>query len=81
MADRKRQQQVAFERWANLPPERIRCRFCGEQTASTAPFMGYVHRWGPTSHTFMAAKPGPRSAELQATDHDTLATEARTTER
>ena len=57
MADRRRQQEVAALRTAYLLPHLIKCRFCGEQSASTGSLKGYAHQHGPTRHIFMAAKP------------------------
>jgi hypothetical protein len=63
MATAKRQQQVAAERVAHLPADFVRCRFCGEQTASTRGYKGFAHRWGPNgNHRFMAKKPAKHTA-------------------
>jgi len=56
MATAKRQQDVAAARVAHLPAEQIKCRYCGEPTASVPSFKGYAHRYGPTRHRFIAAK-------------------------
>ncbi len=57
MATKKRQQEVAAQRVQHLEPRDIRCRYCGESTASTPSFKGYAHRYGPTTHIFIAARP------------------------
>jgi len=58
MANGRRQQEVAAERVQHLPPEDIKCRFCGERTASTPSFKGYAHAWGPHGgHRFIAESP------------------------
>ncbi len=56
MATAKRQQQVAADRVSHLSADEIKCRYCGEQSASTVSFKGFAHRWGPTKHRFIAAK-------------------------
>lgn len=53
----RRQQEVAFERVKHLPADEIKCRYCGEQSASTPSFVGFAHRWGPSRHRFIAARP------------------------
>ena len=58
MATARRQQEVAAQRVAHLPPDEIRCRYCGEATGSTGSMKGYVHKYGPTTHWFIAATPG-----------------------
>ena len=55
-ADRQTQQRLAAEKVAHLPPEKIRCRYCGEASAGCG-FKGYAHRWGPTVHAFIARRP------------------------
>jgi len=57
MATAKQQQQVAFERVKHLPADKIKCRFCGESTASSDGWKGFAHKFGPTKHRFIAAKP------------------------
>ena len=57
MASAKRQQEVAFHRVKDLPASEIKCRFCGESTAPSAGWKGFAHRFGPTGHRFIAAKP------------------------
>ena len=59
MASARRQQDVAFQRVKHLAPEFIKCRYCGESTASNDGFRGYAHKYGPTRHRFIAAKPLP----------------------
>ena len=57
MATARQQQDAAYKRVDHLPAGEIKCRFCGESTASAVVLRGYVHKWGPTTHRFMAAKP------------------------
>ena len=57
MASGRRQQEVAFERVKHLTPDKIRCRYCGESTASSDGWRGYAHRFGPhAGHRFIAAR-------------------------
>ena len=56
MASARKQQDIAAARVQHLDPEQITCRYCGEQSASGS-FKGYAHKWGPTTHRFMAKKP------------------------
>jgi len=46
-------QENAAKKTAHLPPEKIVCKWCGEQSASGS-FKGYAHQWGPTKHRFIA---------------------------
>ena len=62
MATARRQQEKAAERVLHLPSDKIKCRYCGESTASTGSMKGYVHKYGPTTHTFIAATPKPEVA-------------------
>ena len=48
-------QDKMFEKVKGLPAEQIVCRRCGEGTARNS-FKGYVHKWGPTDHDFVAIK-------------------------
>ena len=60
MASARRQQDVAFQRVKHLAPEFIKCRYCGESTASNDGWKGYAHKYGPLrGHRFIAAKPLP----------------------
>lgn len=64
-ASGNRQQEVAFERVKHLPADEIRCRYCGEQSASTPSSVGFAHRWGPTRHRFIAARPQQSNQETK----------------
>lgn len=55
-ADRFTQQKLAAAKVAHLSPDEIQCRYCGEASAGRS-FKGYAHRWGPTTHLFIARKP------------------------
>jgi hypothetical protein len=57
VANADRQQDVAYDRVKDMHPDNIRCRYCGEQTASNDGWKGYAHRYGPTRHRFIAATP------------------------
>ncbi len=68
MASARRQQEVAFQRVKDLTASEIKCRFCGETTASSDGWKGFAHRFGPNSkHRFIAAKPvAPKTTEFNA---------------
>mgnify|MGYP003659019240 FL=1 len=67
MASAKRQQEVAFQRVKDLPASEIKCRFCGESTASSDGWKGFAHKFGPARHRFIAAKPvAPKASEFNA---------------
>ena len=51
-----KRQEVAAKRVKDIDSLNIKCRYCGEQSASGS-FKGYCHRWGPTTHEFVAKKP------------------------
>ena len=80
MASKKRQQEVAAERVAHLDPSDIKCRFCGEPTASSPGWKGYAHRWGPHhGHAFIAANPQTaKGRQVVGTSHFRSRLEAQT---
>jgi hypothetical protein len=48
-------QDTMFEKVKDLQADQIVCRRCGEGTARNS-FKGYVHKWGPRDHDFIAVK-------------------------
>ena len=75
MASAKRQQEIAAEQVSHLPPDQIQCRYCGESTASSGSIKGYFHKYGPTTHIFIAATPqlktkGVKNYENISKKHD-----------
>lgn len=61
MATATRQQEIAAKRVLHLPSDQIKCRYCGESTASAGSMKGYVHKYVPTKHRFIAATPRPHN--------------------
>ena len=66
MATSFRQQDVAVARVSHLHPDKITCRICGEQSASSNGWVGFAHRWGPTTHAFFAKKPDVQVTSVSA---------------
>jgi len=57
MISQTEMQERAARRVAHLPAHQITCRYCGEETGHNGSMKGYVHKWGPIGHMFIAKQP------------------------